>query len=236
MVLTMPKPFTVPAGGRDVYRVVRHAAGTARGQVCRRVRVQARRDHGRCITPCSSSMTTARPASSKPPPPTASPATAASAGSGFRPSGGLGGWAPGATPYFLPDGVGRPVHKGADVVFQVHYHPDGKEHTDQQARDLLREEADRESDASAGRWRTTRSTFPPAMRTTSARRTITAAVRRDAARRHAAHAPGRQADEGTADQARRHGGSADLGEGLGFPLAGPVPLRRAGEAAAAGRS
>src|SRR5687767_3797627 len=32
-------------------------------------------------------------------------------GPGFTPSGGLGGWAPGFTPHFLPDGVGRPVRK-----------------------------------------------------------------------------------------------------------------------------
>ena len=48
----------------------------------------------------------------------------------FRPSGSIGVWAPGATPYFLPDGVGKPIHKGTDVVMQVHYHPNGKPHID----------------------------------------------------------------------------------------------------------
>jgi len=52
-------------------------------------------------------------------------------GIGFTPSGGLGGWAPGAAPYRLPDGVGRPVRKNSDVVLQVHYHPTGKVETDQ---------------------------------------------------------------------------------------------------------
>ena len=51
-------------------------------------------------------------------------------GVGFRPSGGIGGWAPGVSPYFLPEGIGRPMHKGTDVIIQVHYHPDGKEHQD----------------------------------------------------------------------------------------------------------
>lgn len=47
-------------------------------------------------------------------------------GLGFLPSGGLGGWAPGVTPRHLPDGVARILHKGADLVVQVHFHPSGK--------------------------------------------------------------------------------------------------------------
>lgn len=52
-------------------------------------------------------------------------------GPGFRPSGGLGGWSPGYRPQFLPDGVGRPVKKGSDLVVQVHFHPSGKVETEQ---------------------------------------------------------------------------------------------------------
>ena len=44
--------------------------------------------------------------------------------------GDLGGWAPGNLPSILPDGVGRSLPKGADVVIQVHYHPTGKAETD----------------------------------------------------------------------------------------------------------
>jgi len=51
-------------------------------------------------------------------------------GVGFRSSGMIGGWAPGNYPYFLPDGVGRLVPKGADLVVQVHYHRSGKAETD----------------------------------------------------------------------------------------------------------
>jgi hypothetical protein len=49
------------------------------------------------------------------------------------PSGGLGGWAPGATPQPLPPGMGYVIEKGADLVVQIHYHPDGKPETDQSA-------------------------------------------------------------------------------------------------------
>jgi thiol-disulfide isomerase/thioredoxin len=44
---------------------------------------------------------------------------------------GLGGWSPGMTPRFAPDGVGRLVPHGSDVVFMIHYHPSGKVERDQ---------------------------------------------------------------------------------------------------------
>jgi AhpC/TSA family/Copper type II ascorbate-dependent monooxygenase, C-terminal domain len=44
--------------------------------------------------------------------------------------GGLGGWAPGNQPSFLPDGLGRSLPKQSDVIVQVHYHPQGKAETD----------------------------------------------------------------------------------------------------------
>ena len=43
---------------------------------------------------------------------------------------GLGAWTPGMTPRFAPDGVGRLIRRGSDVVLQVHYHPTGKPETD----------------------------------------------------------------------------------------------------------
>jgi peroxiredoxin len=47
-------------------------------------------------------------------------------GIGFRPRSGLGGWAPGNLPRFLPKGTGYLVPKGSDVIMQIHYHRDGK--------------------------------------------------------------------------------------------------------------
>jgi hypothetical protein len=44
---------------------------------------------------------------------------------------GLGGWVPGATPIRLPDGVGRVLRKGSDLVIQNHYHPQGADNIDQ---------------------------------------------------------------------------------------------------------
>jgi hypothetical protein len=40
--------------------------------------------------------------------------------------GGLGGWAVGAVPHPLPQGLARPIAAGADLVLQMHFHPTGK--------------------------------------------------------------------------------------------------------------
>lgn len=52
-------------------------------------------------------------------------------GPGFFPSGALGGWSVGNTPRPLPNGMGRYLKKGSDLVLQMHYHPTGKKETDQ---------------------------------------------------------------------------------------------------------
>lgn len=44
----------------------------------------------------------------------------------FRPNGVLRSWFPGAHPYPLPDGIGRPLPKGSDLVVEIHYHPVGR--------------------------------------------------------------------------------------------------------------
>lgn len=43
---------------------------------------------------------------------------------------GLGGWAVGAQPHFLPDGFALEVPKGSDLVVQYHFHPTGKPETE----------------------------------------------------------------------------------------------------------
>jgi hypothetical protein len=44
----------------------------------------------------------------------------------FPPDGDAGGWAPGITPHFFPEGVGYYLPKGADFIAHVHYHRTGK--------------------------------------------------------------------------------------------------------------
>ncbi|MDA0709982.1 MAG: hypothetical protein O3B73_07230, partial [bacterium] len=43
----------------------------------------------------------------------------------------LGGWAPGNTPFILPDGVARHLPAGSDIVLQIHYHKIGRPVADQ---------------------------------------------------------------------------------------------------------
>ena len=40
--------------------------------------------------------------------------------------GGLGGWVPGVTPRFFPDGIAQPLPSHSNVVMQLHLHPNGK--------------------------------------------------------------------------------------------------------------
>ncbi|HXA48914.1 MAG TPA: IPT/TIG domain-containing protein [Candidatus Acidoferrum sp.] len=40
-------------------------------------------------------------------------------------NGGLGSWVPGATPAFLPSGLGMQLPRNADVLVQIHFHPNG---------------------------------------------------------------------------------------------------------------
>lgn len=47
-------------------------------------------------------------------------------GTGFRPSGAIGGWAPGQVARQLPADTAYFLPKGADVVLQVHYHRNGR--------------------------------------------------------------------------------------------------------------
>jgi uncharacterized protein (TIGR03437 family) len=46
-------------------------------------------------------------------------------------AGGLGGWVPGTTPEFLPSGIAYHLAANADLVLQTHFHPDGKNETEQ---------------------------------------------------------------------------------------------------------
>ncbi len=42
----------------------------------------------------------------------------------------LGGWAPGNTPFILPDGIGRHLPPNSDIILQIHYHKIGRAATD----------------------------------------------------------------------------------------------------------
>jgi hypothetical protein len=49
---------------------------------------------------------------------------------GFLPARGLGGWTPGSVPFQTPADIPELLSGGADLVLQIHYHPDGKPESD----------------------------------------------------------------------------------------------------------
>jgi mono/diheme cytochrome c family protein len=50
---------------------------------------------------------------------------------GIPTAGIIGVWTPGMTPRFYPLGAGMPIRAGTDLVLQLHMHPSGKEESDQ---------------------------------------------------------------------------------------------------------
>jgi peroxiredoxin len=126
-VVTMAEAFDVPARGRDVYRAfvlpLDLPPGTYVSGVEFRPGAKSVVHHALFYLDTTG---TARELDAKDP----GPGYHTFGGVGFQPSGSLGGWAPGAMPYLLEDGIAREVPPKADLVIQVHYHSDGKAHQD----------------------------------------------------------------------------------------------------------
>jgi hypothetical protein len=128
LVLKVPEPFSIPASGRDVYRcfVIPIPIDTDKTVAAVEFRPGNRRVvHHALLFLDNLGAARARDADDP------GPGYGSFGGPGILPTGGLGGWAPGAMPRLLPDGVGKFLRKGSDLVLQIHYHPDGKPETDQ---------------------------------------------------------------------------------------------------------
>lgn len=129
LVLTMPEPYTVAADGKDVYRGF---AIPIPQDTDREVRGLEFRPGNRKVVHHSrfyvDSGDDCRKLDDADPTP------------GFRtvltregddvPKPSLGGWTPGTTPRFTPEGAGRPITRGSTFVLVNHYHPSGKPETD----------------------------------------------------------------------------------------------------------
>ena len=123
IVLTMPEPFTIPADGPDIYQHFVIPTGLLQNRLIRAVEFRA----GQAEVVHHAFMYfdttgTARRLDAATP----EPGYERLGSPGFRVSGTLGGWGPGGTVIPLPDGMGRPLPAGADLVLQVHYHPTGR--------------------------------------------------------------------------------------------------------------
>jgi hypothetical protein len=128
IIATMPQPYTVPADGRDIYRAFVVPLNIP--DDCYVAGIEFKPGAPTVVHHCIlylDNTGAARKLDEADP----GPGYKSFGGPGFPATGSLGGWAPGAAPSLLPDGVGRVLLKGSDVVFQMHYHPDGREHQDQ---------------------------------------------------------------------------------------------------------
>jgi hypothetical protein len=128
LVVKMPQSYKVPAAGRDVYRAFVVPLNLPEDQYVAAVefRPGAPTVVHHAILYLDSSGAARKKDAADP-----LPGYLSFGGPGFLPSGALGGWTPGQQPHRLPDDAGRFIPKGADLVMQIHYHPDGVAREDQ---------------------------------------------------------------------------------------------------------
>jgi hypothetical protein len=128
LVLKMAEPFDVPADGRDVFRCFVIPMNLDKDVVVSGVEFHPgnRRVVHHALFFLDKSGKARKLDEAQP-----GYGYASFGGIGLIPSGGIGGWAPGAGIRHFPDGMGNLAQKGSDLVLQIHYHPDGKAETDQ---------------------------------------------------------------------------------------------------------
>jgi hypothetical protein len=128
LVVEMPEGFTVPADGPDIYRnfVIQIALPEDKW-----VRAIELRPSARPVFHHVLYMTDATGASRRADAADPLPGWSGDMGAFFVSGGGsLGGWAAGAQPHLLRDGLAMPFRKGSDLVLQCHFHPVGVEMTE----------------------------------------------------------------------------------------------------------
>ena len=131
VVLTMSEPHEIPAVGPDVYRAF--CLGSAFDRDSTITAIEFRPGNRRVVhhsrTYLDSTGDARRLDRSDPEP--GYSARPGSSGGMELPYPGIGAWTPGMTARFAPDGCGRLIAAGSDIVLQIHYHPTGKPERDQ---------------------------------------------------------------------------------------------------------
>src|SRR5262249_6965392 len=123
LIVDVGADFTVPASGDDIYRCFVIPTKLESDQYV--TAIEYRPGNRRVVHHLLAYVDTAGKARERD---AADPGPGYScfSGPGEPIHGDLGGWAPGIQPSPLPDGVGRSLPRGADIIVQVHYHPSGK--------------------------------------------------------------------------------------------------------------
>jgi len=122
LVVSLPKGYRIPASGPDIYRDFVIPVGLAEDKWIRAIEVRPSAPkavhHLLYYGDPTGSLRATDGATGVP----------GFSGLGLpRGTVGLGTWAAGAQPHFLPEGIARPFPKGSDLIIQEHFHPTGKE-------------------------------------------------------------------------------------------------------------
>ena len=139
LILEAPEDVTVGPNGRDLFRVVVFPTNLPEDKFIAAMEVKP--GNPRVVHHTLQMIDTGGTArklladaqkKAKPDDPDRGPGYSVPMGWGFLPNPGnmLGGWAPGLLPKRLPEGIGQPLPKGADVCVQFHFHRTGKEEKD----------------------------------------------------------------------------------------------------------
>ena len=127
VVLEMTESFTVPAGGPDIYRCFVIPSRLSRDVYISAVEyIPGNRKAVHHVMGFLDLNGAGRERDQA----DAGPGYTSYSGAGVPVDGDLGGYAAGNQVAHLPEGVGRLVPRGADVILQVHYHPTGKPEVD----------------------------------------------------------------------------------------------------------
>ncbi|MFO0909704.1 MAG: hypothetical protein U0794_15385, partial [Isosphaeraceae bacterium] len=127
LILETAEPFSIPASGPDTYRCFVIPTRLTRDTYISAV--EFRPGNRRVVHHMSSFLDTSgggRKRDAEEP----GPGYISFNGPGVDVSTDLGGWTPGNVPRHLPEGIGRLVPAGSDIILQVHYHPTGKPEVD----------------------------------------------------------------------------------------------------------
>jgi peroxiredoxin len=127
LIVDIGTEFTVPASGDDIYRCFVVPTSLEKDQYVTAIeyRVGNRRVVHHILAYVDLSGEGKKRDAADP-----GPGYSCFAGPGVPITGDLGGWAPGIQPTPLPEGIGRFLPRGGDIIIQMHYHPSGKVETD----------------------------------------------------------------------------------------------------------
>lgn len=128
IVLEVPEPFTVPAGGPDIFQHFVLPIDIPENKMV--VGFEFRPGNPAVVHHAILFLDSSGAARRKDAE-TPEPGFTTSGSIGIPVAGLVGVWTPGMTPRFFPNNTGMPIRPGMDLVLQLHIHPSGKEETDQ---------------------------------------------------------------------------------------------------------